>query len=91
MFTNNVTRSVQFAAAIVTALSAHLAPTAAHAKLRCQLFGTAPFCAGSCPGGWRHEGRMKESCITGSKAYCCTGTPSAQQKLYFGQQKSKRR
>jgi hypothetical protein len=41
----------------------------------CQWFGKAPFCAGRCPNGWTEKRRSKtdngQSCVTGSKAYCC--------------------
>ncbi|KAI8083861.1 hypothetical protein BDF21DRAFT_337238 [Thamnidium elegans] len=54
----------------------------------CEWFGTAPFCEGSCPPGWSHEGDDRHSevgpdgnesnpgfglsCYTGTKALCCS-------------------
>jgi hypothetical protein len=41
----------------------------------CFWAGTAPFCKGRCPAGFRTEKRTYELagqvCMTGSKAYCC--------------------
>ncbi|KYK58539.1 hypothetical protein DCS_05556 [Drechmeria coniospora] len=41
----------------------------------CQWFGTAPFCDGTCPDGWRaHHGDPSgdgDKCLTGHKTYCC--------------------
>ena len=37
----------------------------------CYLSGTAPFCDGECPVGWKDVGRQEANCWTGSKANCC--------------------
>jgi hypothetical protein len=56
-------------------MSAVLSPGPAQAKMVtnavCQWFGTAPVCAGRCPGGWEQKKRSDKGCLTGSKAYCC--------------------
>ena len=42
---------------------------------KCEWFGTATFCEGECPKGWKEMLRSKsgdgKQCWTGSKAYCC--------------------
>ncbi|KAM0744909.1 hypothetical protein ACQRIT_000293 [Beauveria bassiana] len=37
----------------------------------CLWFGTAPFCQGSCPAGWRLIQRERLNCWRGAKVYCC--------------------
>ncbi len=37
----------------------------------CELFGTGPFCKGSCPSGWKLLHMRGSNCVTGSKALCC--------------------
>jgi hypothetical protein len=46
----------------------------AHAQ-QCDIFGTAPACAGSCPNGYLEQQRVDDGCKTGSKAYCCKWPP----------------
>jgi hypothetical protein len=66
MFTLNLPKSV-----IAVILAAMIcAPGAAQAG-ECRLFGTGPFCAGSCPAGWKLLQRRGSNCVTGSKALCC--------------------
>jgi hypothetical protein len=48
----------------------------AEADGSCYWEGTAPFCDGSCSKGYNECGRSETgdgaSCVTGSKAFCCT-------------------
>jgi hypothetical protein len=49
-------------------------PPAPHPHERCELRGTAPFCAGECEVGETLKGRTAkgtQGCATGSKAICC--------------------
>ena len=50
----------------------------AEAAEECKVFGTAPFCAGHCPAGWRGTGEVMmggsgqgQGCLTGRKVRCC--------------------
>src|SRR6266567_2136354 len=42
---------------------------------QCDIFGTAPACAGSCPNGYTELQRVNDGCKTGSKAFCCKFSP----------------
>jgi hypothetical protein len=46
----------------------------AHAQ-QCDIFGTAPACAGSCPNNYTELQRVDDGCKTGSKAFCCKFGP----------------
>jgi hypothetical protein len=45
------------------------------AKKKCGWYGTAPFCKGKCPKGWKKKKSSKKGdgkpCATGKKFYCC--------------------
>jgi hypothetical protein len=55
-------------------------PGAAKAE-ECRLFGTAPFCNGTCPSGWRLVNFVRSNCwaggpgFSGTKAHCCKIEP----------------
>jgi hypothetical protein len=42
----------------------------ASAQDGCAWYGSRPFCDGQCPGGTVYTGQ-RESCVTGSRRYCC--------------------
>jgi hypothetical protein len=60
------------AVAVLIGLSQSMlfAPSDVNAS-ECRDFGTEPFCAGKCPGGWHEEGFASHECITGRKVRCC--------------------
>src|SRR5580704_8359025 len=66
-------RSVHFLAITLFVTTAFWLSTAR--AQQCDIFGTAPACAGSCPNGYLEQQRVDDGCKTGSKAFCCKWNP----------------